>query len=236
MRLAASLVLYLAALVCAREWAETTDPGSPQLDEDEEVTSTMEENSVEGYSITCYDRTRIPACDVIEEVTIIDAVASQTTGIEYDLTIVDGDELVESPQTMVCNLDSNKPAICTVTEINESLSYSGVKSESLEEEYDTATAETTSEIFDLETTLSCSSSSLAVSTHAMSPTTSGSVRSTSSVGPGVGSMSITNTQIRVSSASPTSSSAHSTGAAPIATGEVAMMIGGAAMALLVAVL
>ncbi|OJJ77387.1 hypothetical protein ASPBRDRAFT_190695 [Aspergillus brasiliensis CBS 101740] len=235
MRLAASLVLYLAALVCARELETTTYPGSPQLDEDEEVTSTMEENSVEGYSITCYNRTRIPACDVIEEVTIIDAVASQTTSIEYDLTIIDGDELEESPRTMVCNLDSTKPVICTATEINESPSYTAVKTGSAGEEYDTATAETTSEISDLETTLSCSSSSLAVSTHAMSRTASGSVRSTSSVGPGVGSMSITNTQIRAPSISPTSSS-HSTGAAPIATGEVVMMAGGAAMALLVAIL
>ncbi|GKZ39244.1 hypothetical protein AbraIFM66950_012138 [Aspergillus brasiliensis] len=235
MKLAVPLAVCLAALICAQEW-ETTK----YLDEDDKVATTMEENSVGGYSITCYDRTRIPACDVVEEVTVVDAVASQATGIEHDLTIVDGDELEESPQTMVCNLNSTKPAICTVTEINESPSYSGVKSDSLEEEYissvpDTATAETTLETSDIETTLSCSSSSLAVSTHAMSSTTSGSVRSTSSVGPGAGSMSITNTQIRAPSISSTSS-VHSTGAAPIATGEVAMMAGGAAMALLVAVL
>ena len=87
--------------------------------------------------------------------------------------------------------------------------------------------------------MSWSSSSLATSTHMMSPTTSGSISDTTSVGSSVGSfqgsMSIMTTQSRASSAS-TSSSVRSTGAAPLATGEVAIMAGGAAMALLVAVL
>lgn len=107
------------------------------------------------------------------------------------------------------------------------------------EEHDTVSTDTTPEPSQTEITMSWSSSSLAVSTHMVSLTTTGSVSDTSSIGSSVGSiqgsMSLMSTQSRASSAS-TSSSVRSTGAAPLATGEVAMMAGGAAMALLVAVL
>lgn len=45
MRLAASLVICLATLVCAREWVTTTELESQRLDEDDEVASSMEEVS-----------------------------------------------------------------------------------------------------------------------------------------------------------------------------------------------
>ncbi|GKZ61031.1 hypothetical protein AnigIFM49718_007736 [Aspergillus niger] len=213
MRLAASLVICLATLVCAREWVTTTELESQWLDEDDEVASSMEEIGVEtGYSITCYDSTRIPACDVAEVITLI------PTGIHDGMIVVDGDELIYSSQM-------------TAQPIEEEHSSSIP---------DPVTAETTAEASDIEITLSWSSSSLAVSTHMMSRTTPGSVSSTLSAGPSVGSvqgsMSLMTTQSRASSASLTSSSTRSTGAAPIATGELAMMAGGAAMVLLVAVL
>ncbi|KAI2950414.1 hypothetical protein CBS147322_5349 [Aspergillus niger] len=203
MRLAASLVICLATLVCAREWVTTTELESQRLDEDDEVASSMEEIGVEtGYSITCYDSTRIPACDVAEAITLIPG-GPQTTGIHDGMIVVDGDELIYSTQM-------------TAQPIEEE------HSSSIPE---TVTAETTAEASDIEVTMLWSSSSLAVSTHIISRTTSGS-----------GSMSLMTTQSRASSASLTSSSTRSTGAAPIATGELAMMAGGAAMVLLVAVL
>ncbi|GLA12387.1 hypothetical protein AnigIFM62618_007524 [Aspergillus niger] len=218
MRLAASLVICLATLVCAREWVTTTELESQRLDEDDEVASSMEEIGVEtGYSITCYDSTRIPACDVVDVITLIPG-GPQTTGIHYGMIVVDGGELIYSSQ---------------------------LTAQPFEEEHsssvpDTVTAETTAEASDIEVTMLWSSSSLAVSTHMISRTTSGSVSSTLSAGPGVGSvqgsMSLLTAQSRASSASLTSSSTRSTGAAPIATGELAMMAGGAAMVLLVAVL
>lgn len=45
MRLAASLVICLATLVCAREWVTTTEIESQRLDEDDEAASSMEEVS-----------------------------------------------------------------------------------------------------------------------------------------------------------------------------------------------
>ncbi|GLA26804.1 hypothetical protein M752DRAFT_340132 [Aspergillus phoenicis ATCC 13157] len=218
MRLAASLVICLATLVCAREWVTTTEIESQRLDEDDEAASSMEEIGVEtGYSITCYDSTRIPACDVAEVITLLPA-GPQTTSIHDGMIVVDGDELLYSTQMTAQPIEE---------EHSSSIS-------------DTVTAETTAEASDIEVTMSWSSSSLPASTHMMSRTTSGSVSSTLSAGPGVesvqGSMSLMTTQSRASSTSLTSSSARSTGAAPIATGELAMMAGAAAMVLLVAVL
>ncbi|GLA41360.1 hypothetical protein AnigIFM63309_009448 [Aspergillus niger] len=212
MRLAASLAICLATLVCAREWVTTKELESQRLDEDDEVASSMEEIGIEtGYSITCYDSTRIPACDVVDVITLI------PTGIHDGMIVVDGDELIYSSQMTAQPIEEHSSSIP-----------------------DTVTAETTAEASDIEVTMSWSSSSLPASTHMMSRTTSGSVSSTLSAGPGVGSvqgsMSLMTTQSRASSTSLASSSARSTGAAPIATGELAMMAGGAAMALLIAVL
>ncbi|GLA77920.1 hypothetical protein AtubIFM55763_010399 [Aspergillus tubingensis] len=211
MRLATFLITYLVTIVSAREWAMTTDIGSQQLDNDDKIVSMTEDDAVEiSYRIDCDDSTQMTTCDAAEGITVIDD-GPQTTGIPDGL-IIDGDELIYSPHMMT---------------------------QTFGEEHDTVSTDTTPESFSTEITMSWSSSSLAVSTHMVSLTTAGSVSDTSSVGSSVGSiqgsMSLMTTQSRASSAS-TSSSVRSTGAAPLATGEVAMMAGGAAMALLVAVL
>ncbi|GFN11375.1 hypothetical protein AtubIFM54640_006403 [Aspergillus tubingensis] len=216
MRLATFLITYLVTIVSAREWAMTTDIGSQQLDNDDKIVSMTEDDAVEiSYRIDCDDSTQMTTCDAAEAITVVDD-GPQTTGIPDGLIIVDGDELIYSPVT--------SPQTMTQT---------------FGEEHDTVSTDTTPESFSTEITMSWSSSSLAVSTHMVSLTTTGSVSDTSSVGSSVGSiqgsMSLMTTQSRASSAS-TSSSVRSTGAAPLATGEVAIMAGGAAMALLVAVL
>ncbi|OJI89287.1 hypothetical protein ASPTUDRAFT_194844 [Aspergillus tubingensis CBS 134.48] len=211
MRLATFLITYLVTIVSAREWAMTTDIGSQQLDNDDKIVSMTEDDAVEiSYRIDCDDSTQMTTCDAAEGIAVVDD-GPQTTGIPDGLIIVDGDELIYSPHTMTQTFG----------------------------EHDTVSTDTTPESFSTEITMSWSSSSLAVSTHMVSLTTTGSVSDTSSVGSSVGSiqgsMSLMTTQSRASSAS-TSSSVRSTGAAPLATGEVAIMAGGAAMALLVAVL
>ncbi|PYH73142.1 uncharacterized protein BO88DRAFT_450506 [Aspergillus vadensis CBS 113365] len=217
MRLTTFLITYLATIVCAREWAMTTGIGSQQLDEDDKIVSMTEGDVVEiSYRIDCDDSTQMTTCDAGEGMTVVDG-GPQTTGIPDGLIIVDGDELIYSPVT--------SPQTMTQT---------------FGEEHNTVTTDATPEPSETEITMSWSSSSLAASTHMMSPTTFGSVSNTASAGPSVGntqgSMSNMTTQSRASSASLTSSSVRSTGAAPIATGEVAMIAGGAAMALVVAVL
>ncbi|GLB11665.1 hypothetical protein AtubIFM57258_008535 [Aspergillus tubingensis] len=195
----------------------TTDIGSQQLDNDDTIVSMTENDAFEiSYRIDCDDSTQMPTCDAGEGITVVDD-GPQTTGIPDGLKIGDGDELIYSPVT-------TSPHMMTQT---------------FGEEHDTVSTDTTPESFSTEITMSWSSSSLAVSTHMVSLTTTGSVSDTSSVWSSVGSiqgsMSLMTTQSRASSAS-TSSSVRSTGAAPLATAEVAMVAGGAAMALLVAVL
>ncbi|BCR99622.1 uncharacterized protein AKAW2_41305S [Aspergillus luchuensis] len=216
MRLATNFILCLATIVCAREWATSTDIESQPLEEDDEVVSTVKDDAVNiTYKIVCDDSSQMTTCDAGEGITVVDG-GPQTTGISDGLIVVDGDELISSPVT--------SPHMMTQT---------------FGEEHDTVSTDTTPEPSQTEITMSWSSSSLAVSTHMVSLTTTGSVSDTSSIGSSVGSiqgsMSLMSTQSRASSAS-TSSSVRSTGAAPLATGEVAMMAGGAAMALLVAVL
>ncbi|XRM45312.1 hypothetical protein ABZX51_008410 [Aspergillus tubingensis] len=216
MRLATFLITYLVTIVSAREWAMTTDIGSQQLDNDDKIVSMTEDDAVEiSYRIDCDDSTQMTTCDAAEGIAVVDD-GPQTTGIPDGLIIVDGDELIYSPVT-------TSPHTMTQTF----------------GEHDTVSTDTTPESFSTEITMSWSSSSLAASTHMASLTTTGSVSDNSSVGSSVGSiqgsMSLITSQSRASSAS-TSSSVRSTGAAPLATGEVAIMAGGAAMALLVAVL
>ncbi|OJZ84795.1 hypothetical protein ASPFODRAFT_220518 [Aspergillus luchuensis CBS 106.47] len=217
MRLAAThLILCLGTIVCAREWATSADIESQPLEEDDEVVSIVKDDAVNiTYKIDCDDSSQMTTCDADEGITVVDG-GPQTTGIPDGSIVVDGDELIYSPVT--------NPHMMTQT---------------FGEEHDTVSTDTTPEPSQTEITMSWSSSSLAVSTHMVSLTTTGSISDTSSIGSSVGSiqgsMSLMTTQTRASSAS-TSSSARSTGAAPLATGEVAMMAGGAAMALLVAVL
>ncbi|PYI00323.1 hypothetical protein BO78DRAFT_434494 [Aspergillus sclerotiicarbonarius CBS 121057] len=237
MKLAVLLTLRLAALVSAGELVTSIFFGPWEVNRCDKVASIVGNNGVETtYSLTCADSSQTRFCEV-NGLTVI-AGGSQTTILEQFST-TDMPDMNGLSQTAVCALDDTTSASCIVSARQEVPSFYGVITMGFREPEIslvpvTMTAGAISQPSDTVVTMSGSSPSHPTS-HLASATSSGSASRVSSAAPSVsgdqGSMSIMTTKGHTSSA-PSSSSTRSTGGAPIATGEGALMAGGAAMALL----
>ncbi|PWY94349.1 hypothetical protein BO94DRAFT_582731 [Aspergillus sclerotioniger CBS 115572] len=241
MKIALLLILGLAVLVSAGELVTTMYPGPWLMSPENKVASVMGNNGTETtYSITCAENTQFTWCDIDDGLTLT-AGGSQTTVVRQ-ISSVDGYEILGISQKAICSVDGTTSATCTVTDMHETPSFYTVISQGFEGESFslvpvTITAGTITQLSDTIVTMSGSSPSRPTS-HSASAT-SGSTSRVSSAEPSASSdggfMSIMTTKSQASTTS-SSSSVRSTGGAPMPTGEVAVIAGGAAMALLVAVL
>ena len=164
--------------------------------------------------------------------------------LSCSILCAEANQRLSRTQKAVCVLNGTTSASCTFTDMQETPSHYAVVTQGFEgEDFSlvpvTITARTITRPLDTIVTMSGSSPSRPTS-YSASATSSGLTSRTSSVKSSVsgdqGTMSIMTTTSHASTPSSFSSSTRSTGGAPMATGEVAIMAGGAAMALLVAIL
>ncbi|RAK99435.1 uncharacterized protein BO80DRAFT_123837 [Aspergillus ibericus CBS 121593] len=242
----AVLLLGLAALGSARGLVTTEFLDAWTVNKKDKLASVLGNDGIETtYSMACAD-SQAAFCEV-DGLTVM--VGGSQTTIVGQISATDTVDMFDKEglsRAAMCAVEDTTSVSCTVTARQETPSpYRVVALGFMEHDISqafipvTVTAGTIPQPSDTVVTMPGSSSSHPTS-HRVSPSIPlGSGSHISSAEPRVsgdpGSMSIMTTKSHTSTSS-SSSSTRSTGGAPMATGEVAIMAGGAAMALLIAVL